>query len=63
MYLFQSRDEDRNGDGYPDSLLLDIEVPVKDTEKIMGVKLLLFFEYRLYVSFLLPICFTVYVLL
>ncbi|KAL5021529.1 hypothetical protein ScPMuIL_000684 [Solemya velum] len=46
--LIKSRDEDRNGDGYPDSLLLDIEVPVRDTEKIMGVKLLLFFEYRLY---------------
>ena len=38
---------DANGDGRFDRLLLDIEMPLKDSENVIGVKLLTVYYYRL----------------
>lgn len=48
--LFQSREPDENGDGKADGLEFKLEMPFVDSEKVVGVKLLLFFEYTLHVS-------------
>ena len=39
-----------NKDGKNDQLNFEMDVPLLDTEHVTGVKLLLFFDYRLYVS-------------
>ncbi|XP_064641384.1 transmembrane protein 231-like [Lineus longissimus] len=41
--LIKSREVDVNGDGNRDLLEMNVEVPLKDTEKVYGVKLMLFF--------------------
>ena len=48
--LFQTRDEDVNRDGRPDMLHYNIEIPLLDTEHAFSTKLILIFDYRLYVS-------------
>ncbi|KAK6178000.1 hypothetical protein SNE40_012846 [Patella caerulea] len=44
--VIKAREEDVNGDGRNDKLLLDLEVPL-NSENVVGVKLLLMFYYRL----------------
>lgn len=39
-----------NGDGKADRLIFNLEMPLADTENVMGLKLLLFFSYKLVVS-------------
>ncbi|KAH3768789.1 transmembrane protein 231-like [Dreissena polymorpha] len=46
--LITSREEDSNGDGRADLLTFTLELPLADTENILGMKLLLFFDYKLY---------------
>ena len=43
----QAREDDLNHDGKYDRLDLNIEVPMLATDQVVGVKLLLFFYYRL----------------
>ena len=45
----QSREEDENSDGKPDQLIFSLEMPLVDTEVVLGVQLLLFFDYKLHV--------------
>ncbi|XP_069114573.1 transmembrane protein 231-like [Argopecten irradians] len=45
--VVQSREDDSNGDGKNDGLAIKIEMPLLDTENVVGMKLLLFFDYRL----------------
>lgn len=47
---FQSREEDWNRDGKADGLDLHLEMPLQDMEKVTGVKLILIFQYKLFVS-------------
>lgn len=46
--LIQSREEDWNRDGKADGLDFRLEMPLQDSQKVTGVKLLLFFDYKLY---------------
>ena len=48
-FTLQSREEDENSDGKPDQLIISLEMPLVDTEVILGVQLLLFFDYKLHV--------------
>ena len=50
ILLFQTREEDANRDGKPDMLHYNIEVPLLDLEQVYSAKLILIFDYRLYVS-------------
>ncbi|XP_060073829.1 transmembrane protein 231-like [Ylistrum balloti] len=45
--VIQSREDDANGDGKNDGLIMKIEMPLLDQERVSGIKLLLFFDYRL----------------
>ncbi|KAL8590014.1 hypothetical protein ACOMHN_007039 [Nucella lapillus] len=45
--LITSREEDENGDGRPDMLKFNLEMPLIDTENVVGVRLVLFFYYKL----------------
>ncbi|PVD21280.1 hypothetical protein C0Q70_19451 [Pomacea canaliculata] len=45
--IIKSREEDVNGDGKADRLIFNLEMPLADTENVMGLKLLLFFSYKL----------------
>lgn len=42
-----SREEDKDGDGRNDELSLRLEFPVTEAEKIVSIKLMLFFNYKL----------------
>ena len=55
MSTFQSREEDWNRDGKADGLDFRLEMPLQDSQKVTGVKLLLFFDYKLYVSIYLQL--------
>lgn len=46
----QSYEDDVNGDGVNDELHLEMELPLKDTESVQSVSMLLLFDYRLAVS-------------
>ncbi|XP_022342597.2 transmembrane protein 231-like isoform X2 [Crassostrea virginica] len=46
--LIQSREPDENGDGKADGLEFKLEMPLLDSEKVIGVKVLLFFDYTLH---------------
>ncbi|KAJ8303244.1 hypothetical protein KUTeg_019640, partial [Tegillarca granosa] len=46
--LIQSREEDNDRDGKADGLIFKLEMPLQDTENVLGVKLFLFFDYRLF---------------
>lgn len=46
----QAREDDVNGDGKYDRLNLDIDIPMAAVDKVVSVKLLLFFYYKLRVS-------------
>eukprot|EP00057_Strongylocentrotus_purpuratus_P013253 XP_011667727.1 PREDICTED: transmembrane protein 231 [Strongylocentrotus purpuratus] len=46
--LIKSREEDSNRDGKNDKFLFSIEVPVLDTEKVLGAQVIFIFDYRLY---------------
>ena len=48
-FSLQSREEDENSDGKPDQLIFSLEMPLVDTEVVLGVQLLLFFDYKLHV--------------
>ena len=48
-FSLQSREEDENSDGKPDQLIFSLEMPLVDTEVVLGVQLLLFFDYKLQV--------------
>ena len=50
ILFFQSREEDENGDGRPDLLRFNLEMPLLDTENVVGVRLVLFFYYKLLVG-------------
>ncbi|XP_033112048.1 transmembrane protein 231-like, partial [Anneissia japonica] len=50
--VVKTREEDSNRDGKPDQLDYSIQVPLLDTQEVYSVKLLLIFDYRLYVSIL-----------
>ncbi|XP_076470433.1 transmembrane protein 231-like [Babylonia areolata] len=45
--LITSREEDENGDGRADMLKFNLEMPLMDTENVVGVRLVLFFYYKL----------------
>ncbi|KAK6982464.1 transmembrane protein 231 [Biomphalaria glabrata] len=45
--LVKAREDDTNGDGKYDVLNLDLEVPMNVDDEVVGVKLLLFFYYKL----------------
>ncbi|CAG5121819.1 unnamed protein product [Candidula unifasciata] len=45
--VVKAREEDINGDGKYDSLSLDIDVPMNAADQVVGVKLVLFFYYKL----------------
>ncbi|XP_041375384.1 transmembrane protein 231-like [Gigantopelta aegis] len=45
--VIKAREVDINGDGRYDKLLLDIEMPLQDSENVIGVKLLTVYYYRL----------------
>ncbi|KAK7498112.1 hypothetical protein BaRGS_00010700 [Batillaria attramentaria] len=45
--VISSREVDSNGDGKFDHLIFDLDLPLTDTENVLGVKLLLFFYYKL----------------
>ncbi|XP_046555549.1 transmembrane protein 231-like [Haliotis rubra] len=45
--VIKTREEDSNGDGQADRMVLNIEMPLTDAENVVGVKLLLFYYYRL----------------
>lgn len=49
--LFQSREVDDNRDGKSDALYLDLEFPLNPTENVHRFQLILFFEYKLKVSY------------
>ena len=55
LSTFQSREEDWNRDGKADGLDFRLEMPLQDSQKVTGVKLLLFFDYKLYVSIYLQL--------
>ena len=55
LSTFQSREEDWNRDGKADGLDFRLEMPLQDSQKVTGVKLLLFFDYQLYVSIYLQL--------
>ncbi|KAK7114268.1 transmembrane protein 231-like [Littorina saxatilis] len=42
-----SREEDENGDGRADLLKFNLEMPLLDTENVRGIRLVLFFYYKL----------------
>lgn len=46
----ESREEDINMDGKYDLLHFSLQMPIMDKEEIFTLQLLMFFEYRLYVS-------------
>ncbi|XP_033626423.1 transmembrane protein 231-like [Asterias rubens] len=46
--LVKTREEDTNRDGKSDMLHFSISVPVLATEEVLGMKLILIFDYRLY---------------
>lgn len=46
----KSREPDENGDGKADGLEFKLEMPLLGSEKVVGAKLLLFFDYTLHVS-------------
>ena len=46
--VVSSYEEDVNQDGKKDSLYLDIELPLEESEKVHAIKLLLGFDFRLY---------------
>ena len=50
LCYFQSREEDINKDGRPDNLLFTLELPLLDTESLLGIKLIMIFDYKLFVS-------------
>lgn len=53
MYVYsitQSREEDTNRDGKKDKLMLDIEIPITDSEDVHRITVLTFFEYKLQVT-------------
>lgn len=53
MYVYsitQSREEDTNRDGKKDKLMLDIEIPITDSEDVHRITVLSFFEYKLQVQ-------------
>ena len=50
ILVFQNREEDSNGDGRNDVLQLQLDVPLLDTESVLGVNLILVFDYKLYVG-------------
>ena len=51
IIFFQSYETDNNRDGKNDVLNFEIQVPTKSTENIHSVQLLMFFDYKLHVSF------------
>ena len=51
--VFQSREDDENGDGKSDILYYQMDMPLLDSEQVYGVELLLIFDYKLYVSYTL----------
>ena len=48
--VFQSREDDVNRDGVLDRLKFQLDMPMTDTEEVLGVTLILIFDYRLHVS-------------
>ncbi|KAL3860808.1 hypothetical protein ACJMK2_010875 [Sinanodonta woodiana] len=46
--LITSRETDTNRDGKPDSLIFNLEMPLLDSENVLGVKLILIFDYKLH---------------
>ena len=50
FHSFQSYEEDNNRDGKKDILNFEIQIPLKDTESIHSVQLILIFDYKLHVS-------------
>lgn len=49
-FLFQAFEEDITGNGLSDSLQLKLEIPLFDSEHVVGVEMLLFFTYKLQVN-------------
>ena len=49
-FYLQSREEDINRDGSNDVLHLQVDMPLYDLEEVIGVQLLIIFDYRLHVS-------------
>ncbi|KAH9490974.1 hypothetical protein Btru_032367 [Bulinus truncatus] len=45
--VVKAREDDTNGDGKYDMLDLDLEIPMDVADEVVGVKLLLFFHYKL----------------
>ncbi|ESO96883.1 hypothetical protein LOTGIDRAFT_115323 [Lottia gigantea] len=45
--VIKAREEDSNRDGRNDKMMLDIEIPMLDSENVVGTRLLLVFYYRL----------------
>jgi len=46
--LIKSRENDINKDGKADELLFEMEMPLLDSEAVVGITLLMFFNYRLH---------------
>lgn len=49
LFFYQHREEDYNKDGKHDELLMTIKIPLQ-REKILSVKLLLIYDYKLHVN-------------
>ena len=57
--VFQSREEDMNRDGILDDLKFQLDMPMADSEEVLGVTLILIFDYKLRVSntvIMYPLC-------
>ena len=51
----QARENDLNGDGLSDELDLRLDMPLLDSERVYGVKLLIVFDYLLTVGLAYPV--------
>ena len=56
LCCLQSREEDTDRDGRNDVLHLQVDMPLDDLEEVIGVQLILIFDYRFYVSQAQTVC-------